>query len=146
MKTPIYDFLTDYAARAGIRFHMPGHKGRGPLGIEHLDITEVAGADVLSHAAGIIAESEANARALFKTGATLYTTEGSSTAIKARHRRKALPHQRKAHCSRRKMRTSLFFTRGGAVRSFRALFAPRKRHRSLQRRTYGRGDREGFAT
>ena len=83
MKTPIYDFLSDYAARGGIRFHMPGHKGCGPLGIEHLDLTEVEGADVLSCASGIIAESEKNASALFNTGATLYTTEGSSTAVKA---------------------------------------------------------------
>lgn len=65
------------------RFHMPGHKGRGPLGIESYDITEVSGADVLYHAAGVIAESEANAKALFGTARTCYSTEGATLAIKA---------------------------------------------------------------
>ena len=44
---------------------MPGHKGRGPLGCEELDITEIAGADELYEAEGIIAQSEANATQLF---------------------------------------------------------------------------------
>ena len=46
---------------------MPGHKGRGPLGCEELDITEIAGADELYEAEGIIAQSEANATQLFGT-------------------------------------------------------------------------------
>ena len=57
MKTPIYDFLREYAKKDGVRFHMPGHKGKGPLGVEALDITEVTGADVLAEAQGIIGES-----------------------------------------------------------------------------------------
>ena len=82
MKTPIYDFLRGYK-RSGIsRFHMPGHKGVGGL-CAPLDITEVSGADVLYHADGIIAESEANATELFNTGHTFYSTEGSTLAIKA---------------------------------------------------------------
>lgn len=60
---------------------MPGHKGRGF--INSLDITEINGADVLYHAEGIIAESEANATKLFNTGHTFYSTEGSTLAIKA---------------------------------------------------------------
>ena len=47
MKTPIYDFLKSYTAQGVSRFHMPGHKGIGPLGIENIDITEIKGADVL---------------------------------------------------------------------------------------------------
>ena len=62
---------------------MPGHKGRGPLGIEQRDITEIAGADILSESEGILGESQKNSCALFGTGATLYSTEGSSLAIKA---------------------------------------------------------------
>lgn len=81
MKTPIYDFLKQYAERDGVRLHMPGHKGHGPLGIEALDITEVKGADVLGEATGIIGESEANAASLFNTGKTLYFTGGSTSAI-----------------------------------------------------------------
>ena len=78
MNTPIADFVKEYAARDTARFHMPGHKGKGPLGVEHLDITEVAGADVLYAPDGIIAESEANATALFGTAHTFYSTEGST--------------------------------------------------------------------
>ena len=83
MNTPIQDFLRSYAGSAAVRFHMPGHKGRGPLGCENWDITEIAGADSLYEANGIIAESEANATALFGSGRTLYSTEGSSQCIRA---------------------------------------------------------------
>ena len=83
MESPIADFLRSYAASHTARFHMPGHKGRGPLGCEALDITEIQGADSLYEAAGIIAQSEQNAAALFGTGRTLYSTEGSSQCIRA---------------------------------------------------------------
>ena len=83
MNTPIYDFLKSYAKKNGVRFHMPGHKGKGPLGIEAFDITEVKGADVLSEATGIIGESEKNASLLFGTGKTVYLTGGSTAAIGA---------------------------------------------------------------
>ena len=62
---------------------MPGHKGRGALLFEKYDITEVAGADALYEADGIIAESEKNAAALFGSGRTCYSTEGSSQCIRA---------------------------------------------------------------
>lgn len=83
METPIVDFLKAYAASGTARFHMPGHKGKGPLGIEALDITEIAGADSLYEAEGIIAQSERNAAELFGTGRTLFSTEGSSQCIRA---------------------------------------------------------------
>ena len=65
------------------RLHMPAHKGNSLLGCENLDITEIAGADVLYSANGIIDESENNATALFGTQHTFYSTEGSTLAIKA---------------------------------------------------------------
>ena len=83
MKTPIFDFVRAYAESDKSRFHMPGHKGASFLGCERLDITEVEGADVLSHAEGIIAESEMCAAELFGTARTFYSTEGSSLCIKA---------------------------------------------------------------
>ncbi len=83
MTTPIVDFVRQYAESGTARLHMPGHKGKPFLGCEPLDITEIAGADVLDAASGIIAESEQNAAALFGTGATLYSTEGATLAIKA---------------------------------------------------------------
>lgn len=83
MDSPIADFLRAYAASDTARFHMPGHKGHGLLGCEALDITEIQGADSLYEAEGIIAQSEKNAAALFGTGRTLYSTEGSSQCIRA---------------------------------------------------------------
>ena len=62
---------------------MPGHKGVPFLGCEPYDITEIAGADVLSGASGIIRESEENAARLFGAAATFYMTEGSTQGIKA---------------------------------------------------------------
>ena len=83
MNTPIADFVESYAKQNMSRMHMPGHKGKGFLGCEVYDITEVKGADSLYEADGIIAESEANATKLFGTGRTVYSTEGSSQCIRA---------------------------------------------------------------
>ena len=83
MNTPICDFVRAYAADDPLRLHMPGHKGAGPLGVEALDVTELPGADVLYAPEGIIAESEANAAALYGSAATVYSTEGSSLCIRA---------------------------------------------------------------
>ncbi len=83
MRTPIADFVKEYANNSGCRFHMPGHKGQAFLGCEAFDITEIKGADALYEAEGIIAESEKNATALFGTARTLFSTEGSSQCIRA---------------------------------------------------------------
>lgn len=82
IKTPICDFVREYADSKTVRMHMPGHKGVGTLGVESLDITEVSGADSLYEADGIIKESEENASALFDAH-TFYSTEGSSQCIRA---------------------------------------------------------------
>ncbi len=82
MKTPIADFVKNYAESGTVRLHMPGHKGNGLLGVEALDITEISGADVLNEADGIIGESERNAASVFGTHKTFYSTEGSSQVIK----------------------------------------------------------------
>ena len=82
MKTPICDFVNKYAKENNLRLHMPGHKGRAFLGVEHLDITEIKGADSLYEADGIIAQSEANASELFGCK-TYYSTEGSSQCIRS---------------------------------------------------------------
>ena len=82
MNTPICDFVKAYAASGKVRLHMPGHKGVPRLGCEHLDITEIGGADVLYHSGGIIRESEQNAAALFGAARTVYSTEGSSLCIR----------------------------------------------------------------
>lgn len=83
MKTPIFDFIKTYQSSGCSRLHMPGHKGRQLLGFEDWDITEIKGADELYDAESIIAESEANATALFGSGRTFYSTEGSSQCIRS---------------------------------------------------------------
>lgn len=83
MDTPIRDFVRAYAESGALRLHMPGHKGQSILGAEPLDITEIGGADVLYASGGIIRRSEENAAALFGTGRTLYSAEGSSLCIRA---------------------------------------------------------------
>lgn len=85
MQTPIFDFVQQYQQGGTARFHMPGHKGCSFLGPEGLDITEIAGADNLQspEAGGVIAQSEANATALFGTAATYYSAGGSSVCISA---------------------------------------------------------------
>lgn len=59
---------------------MPGHKGIGE--VEQFDLTEIDGADSLYEASGIIKDSESIASDLFGSH-TLYSTEGSSLAIRA---------------------------------------------------------------
>ncbi len=83
MKTPIVDFVREYAQKNSVRLHMPGHKGVERLGVEYLDITEIDGADELYSPNGIILESENNATQLFGTAHTFYSTEGSTLCIKA---------------------------------------------------------------
>lgn len=83
MNTPICDFAEQYRNGNAVRMHMPGHKGRPLTGPEPRDITEIPGADELYRSRGIIRESEENAAALFGTGRTVYSAEGSSLCIRA---------------------------------------------------------------
>ena len=81
--TPIVDFLKKYRDKEGVRLHMPGHKGKGTLGCEEYDITEIHGADSLFEAEGIICESEGVLSDIYNTRASFYSTEGSSLCIRA---------------------------------------------------------------
>ena len=82
LSAPINDFVKGYADSKASRFHMPGHKGAGRLGIEQLDITEIKGADYLYDASGIIGQSEAQMTQLYGTAKTCFSAEGSSQCIK----------------------------------------------------------------
>ena len=80
MSTPICDFVRRYQNSDAVWLHMPGHKGKPLLGFEPWDITEIDGADELFTPHGIIAESEAQASALFGAH-TVYSTGGSTLCI-----------------------------------------------------------------
>lgn len=83
VKTPISDFIDEYANKNMVRLHMPGHKGVAFSGPEREDITEFYGADSLYSANGIIDESEKICSGIFQSKKTVYSTEGSSQCIKA---------------------------------------------------------------
>ena len=78
---PICDFINRHINDKKIRFHMPGHKGKGE--IEALDITEIYGMDSLYSDKGVILESEKIASKIFGSYKTCFSTEGSSQCIKA---------------------------------------------------------------
>ena len=82
VKTPICDFVDNYANSSAIRLHMPGHKGFDFSGNERFDITEIQGADSLFTASGIIKESEEIAGSFFESNC-FYSAEGSSLCIRA---------------------------------------------------------------
>lgn len=85
MNTPIFDFLKKYAKSGTLRCHMPAHKGYTDIpelsSMYALDITEIAGADSLFEADGIIAQSERNMSGLYGTAGTVYSTGGSTLCI-----------------------------------------------------------------
>ena len=83
MNKPICDFVNKYIKKKPIRFHMPGHKGKGFFGVEKYDITEINDADVLYFEDGIIKKSQENASHLFGSEKTLYSCEGSSLCVRA---------------------------------------------------------------
>lgn len=105
MKTPIYDFLTDYSKSSMLRLHMPGHKGKSQAKLSfELDITEIKGADSLFEADGIIRQSEQNAAELFKTKMTCYSAGGSTLCIQtmlslAKHEKRNIIAVRNVHRS-----------------------------------------------
>ncbi len=86
---PITDFLSHYAHSKPIRCHMPGHKGKPLAGFPALsavhpyDITEIAGADSLFEADGILLEAEAQTAAVYGSGAVCFSAGGSTLCIQA---------------------------------------------------------------
>ena len=84
---PFYHAIKDLA-KLTTRFFMPGHKGN-PAAIPEMaallnsDITEIPGADDLSNPTGPLKESEWNMTRAFGSGATLYSTSGSTSCIEA---------------------------------------------------------------
>ncbi|MFV0413583.1 MAG: DegT/DnrJ/EryC1/StrS family aminotransferase [Oscillospiraceae bacterium] len=87
MKTPFCDALAPLLEKPA-RFYMPGHKGNPAAnpafgGLLRYEITEIEGADDLSHPSGPLAESQANMTAAYGSGATLYSAFGSTSCILA---------------------------------------------------------------
>lgn len=83
------DFLKSYADSGIIRGHMPGHKGQAPedmpelAGAYAMDITEIAGADSLFEAHGILLSGEKRTAAVYGSGACCWSAGGSTLCIQA---------------------------------------------------------------
>ena len=81
-RTPIGDMLRDNAGRDRLRFHMPGHKGRGHR-IFAEDITEIPGADNLHDPQGVIAESQRVIASLYRARESRLLVGGTTAGILA---------------------------------------------------------------
>jgi len=81
MRTPLADVL--FGPLPKTRFHMPGHKGRGPLPFASFDITEISGADNLFCPTGPIADSQALFAAEQGAAHALYSVNGSTACAHA---------------------------------------------------------------
>lgn len=86
---PLTAFLRKYAQNSHIRCHMPGHKGKVLPGFPELseafrhDITEIAGADSLFEADGILLQAEQNTASVYGSGACCWSAGGSTLCIQA---------------------------------------------------------------
>ncbi|MDL2253977.1 amino acid decarboxylase [Ruminococcaceae bacterium OttesenSCG-928-I18] len=86
-KTPFFDRAARLAELRA-RFFVPGHKGNAkaiaPFGsVLRYDLTEIKGADDLSHPSGPLAESEGNMAKVYGSGASLYSASGATSCIEA---------------------------------------------------------------
>lgn len=86
---PVTSFLNQYTESKPFRGHMPGHKGR-PLSdfpalsaVYPYDITEIAGADSLFEADGILLTAEQQTAVLYGSGAVCWSAGGSTLCIQA---------------------------------------------------------------
>ena len=87
MESSLRQYLEKLHNSHRARFHMPGHKGRGELppfdAACPYDITEIAGADSLFEASGILAKGEEATAQIYGSKATLWSAGGSTLCIQA---------------------------------------------------------------
>ncbi len=91
-KEHLTGFLRRYAAGGPVRFHMPGHKGKGELyarygygdflgGALKWDITEIPGADDLFHQEGVLKDLSERYRRLYGCKKSYPLVNGSSCGL-----------------------------------------------------------------
>lgn len=74
------EYLKQNKTSGPARFYMPGHKGRCPLDAAY-DITEIAGADSLYAADGVIRGTEKRFETLYGSGATVLSAGGTTLCV-----------------------------------------------------------------
>lgn len=80
--------LGAFALRDAVRFHMPGHKGRGMGGfwrddLIRWDVTELSETDNLHHPTGAIADAQHNMAEAYGARASYLVVNGSTAAVQA---------------------------------------------------------------
>jgi len=86
MPAPLYDFLIEKAKKKGLRFHMPGHKGKSFLGVspELIDFTELSDTgNLYSCADDPIRAAETLAAKDYGAESCLFCTGGSTLGIQS---------------------------------------------------------------
>ena len=85
--TPLYTALQALAEAEGLRFHLPGHKGKGtggPLdGAMRIDYTEIPSTGNLYGENGPIQQAEGLAARYFGAGRCFFLTCGATQGVKA---------------------------------------------------------------
>lgn len=83
METPLLDALMAYAGKSPARFHMPGHKGRAPEGLDlfSLDVTELPPTGNLYEGGDVIAQAEGLWGPLFGFPTCQFLTGGSTQGL-----------------------------------------------------------------
>lgn len=82
----LIDAVSDHLAREVASFHMPGHKGRTtepPFLSLPNDVTELPGLDDLTYPAGILANLEGRAAAIWQAGQSIISINGASAGMLA---------------------------------------------------------------
>lgn len=79
----MYARITDYGKNDCVRFHMPGHKGRGEILKDAYlaDITELSFSDNLNYPKDVIKNAEKYASELFSSKDTIFTVNGSTAGL-----------------------------------------------------------------
>lgn len=98
MDTPILDMLKRYKSKNRISFCMPGHKNGSGLVSDFssfsLDVTELHDTDNLQNSQNAIKKSLNKAKDFYKTKATFYLTNGSTSGIFAMIASSLKPHDK----------------------------------------------------
>lgn len=78
---PMRDMLAAYAAADPARYHMPGHKGRGPDLPLAFDVTELSGTDNLHSPEGPIRQAQALAAEAFGAARSFFLVGGATAGL-----------------------------------------------------------------
>lgn len=80
-RRPMGEMLAAYAAADPARYHMPGHKGRGPALSPAFDVTELSATDNLHSPEGAIRQAQALAAEAFGAARSFFLVGGATAGL-----------------------------------------------------------------